>query len=172
MKHLLSFRQYATCILLLFSIALYAQDKPRVSPPAKASGKAGGSDITVAYSQPSVKNRKIWGQLVPYDKVWRTGANEATTFETSKDIKVEGQALPKGKYGLFTIPGETEWTIIFNKKPEQWGAYEYNEKADQLRVKVKPGKAPAFVETLTFFVEGDKVFFRWENLEVGFKVSE
>ena len=160
-------------ISLLFTIiSSHAQDKPRVSPPAQIKGIAAGSDLTISYSQPSVKGRKIWGQLVPFNKVWRTGANEATTFETSKDIKVEGQSLPKGTYGLFTIPGETEWTIIFNKKADQWGAYEYDEKKDQLRVKVKPGKAPAFVETLTFFIEGNKVFFRWENLQVGFNVSE
>jgi len=151
---------------------LYAQDKPRVSPSAKTTGTIVGSIVTVEYSQPSVKGRKIWGELVPYDKVWRTGANEATTFETSTEIKVDGQTLPAGKYSLFTIPSEKEWTVIFNKTAKQWGAFKYEEKEDQLRIKVKPSKAPTFVEQLTFFVEGNKVFFRWENVQVGFVVSK
>ena len=84
-----------------------AQDdkSKRPSPPAEASAKVGGTMVTINYSQPSVKSRKIWGELVPYDKVWRTGANEATTFEVSTDVKIEGKTLPAGKYGLFTIPG-------------------------------------------------------------------
>jgi len=158
--------------VLLANIMLYAQDKPRVSPSAKTTGTIVGSIVTVEYSQPSVKGRKIWGELVPYDKVWRTGANEATTFETSTEIKVDGQTLPAGKYSLFTIPSEKEWTVIFNKTAKQWGAFKYEEKEDQLRIKVKPSKAPTFVEQLTFFVEGNKVFFRWENVQVGFVVSK
>ena len=158
--------------LLLATLTTHAQDKPRVSPPAKASGTIAGSAIAVNYSQPSVKGRKIWGELVPSNEVWRTGANEATTFETSKDIKVEGSLLPAGKYSLFTIPGENEWTVIFNKTWDQWGAYKYDKKADQLRVKVKAAKAPKLVEQLTFYIEGNKVFFRWENVEVGFDVSQ
>lgn len=151
----------------LFVFPSVAQDKPKKSPAATASGVISGSTITINYSQPSVKERKIWGGLVPYNEVWRTGANEATTFETSKDIKVEGVLLPAGKYALFTIPGETEWTIIFNKTASQWGSFKYEAKEDQLRVKVKSTKAAAFTEQLTFYVEKSKVFFRWENLEVG-----
>ena len=101
---------------VLFSAAVIAQDRP--SPAATATGEINGAAITINYSSPGVKGRVIWGGLVPFDKVWRAGANEATTFETSKDIKVEGKNLPAGKYGFFAIPGQTEWTIIFNKVPE------------------------------------------------------
>ena len=162
------------CFVLTGVSPSIAQDKPkeRVSPLAKVTGSISGSNITVNYSQPSVKGRKIWGGLVPYNQVWRTGANEATTFETSKDIKVEGQALPAGKYSLFTIPDENEWTVIFNKKSDQWGAYEYDEKKDQLRVKVKASALKESKEQLTFFIEGNKVLFRWEKTEVAFLVSQ
>ncbi|MDB5273991.1 MAG: hypothetical protein JWO58_2358 [Chitinophagaceae bacterium] len=158
---------------LLFVTPSFSQDKPKEkkSPAATVTGNIAGSTITINYSQPSVRERKIWGDLVPYNKVWRTGANEATTFETTKDIKVEGVLLPAGKYALFTIPGESEWTIIFNKTASQWGSFKYEEKDDQLRIKVKASKAPAFTEQLTFFVDKSKVFFRWENLEVGFGVK-
>ena len=155
---------------LLFIDSSFAQDEPRESPAATATGIIAGSTITINYAQPSVKGRKIWGDLVPYNKVWRTGANEATTFETTKDIKVEGVLLPAGKYALFTIPSENGWTIIFNKTASQWGAFKYKEKDDQLRVKVKASKATAFAERLTFLVDKSKVLFRWENLDVGFAV--
>jgi hypothetical protein len=145
------------------------QDKP--SPAAKATGKAAGATITIDYSQPAVKGRKIWGDLVPYGMVWRTGANEATVFETDSDIKVEGQALPKGKYGLFTIPGENEWTIIFNKTWNQWGSFRYKQEEDVLRVKVKPSTND-MNERLVFSIGGDKVTLAWEKLAVGFKVSK
>ena len=145
----------------------------RESPPDSAIGTIGkNTQVLVDYSKPSVKGRKIWGEIVQYDKVWRTGANESTVFEVSKDVKVEGSLLPAGKYGLFTIPGQNEWTIIFNKKWDQWGAGNYKEKDDQLRVKVKPAKAPQFTEQFTFYIQNSRVFFRWENMEVGFKVTE
>jgi hypothetical protein len=161
------------CLSVIFTNHLFAQEKKeRVSPPAKVSSIVGGSTITINYGQPSVKGRKVWGELVPYNKVWRTGANEATTFETTKDIKVEGVLLPAGKYALFTIPGENEWTFIFNKTASQWGAYSYDEKQDQLRIKVKPVKTSALNEQLTFYIENNKALFRWEYLEAGFKISE
>ncbi len=168
MKHLL----YATMFLLFssFSISLLAQNaKP--SPAVTATGKAGDAKVTINYGAPSVKGRKIWGELVPFGKVWRTGANDATTFEIDADVKIEGQALAKGKYALFTIPEENEWTIIFNKNPKQWGSYSYKQDEDVLRVKVKPGKSSSFNEKLAFEVAGNKVFIRWENAEVAFKVK-
>jgi predicted small lipoprotein YifL len=145
------------------------QDKP--SPAAKATGKAAGATITIDYSQPAVKGRKVWGDLVPYGMVWRTGANEATVFETDSDIKIEGQSLPKGKYGLFSIPGENEWTIIFNKTWNQWGSFRYKQEEDVLRVKVKP-TSNDMNERLTFTINGDKVTLLWDKLAVGFKVSK
>ena len=131
MKHLLlRTTKWLTAItFILFSIFSMAQDdkSKRPSPPDKVSEKVGSATITIDYSQPSVKDREIWGGLVPYGKVWRTGANEATTFENSADVKVEGESLKAGKYGLFTIPEANEWTIIFNSVPDQWGSGGYDE---------------------------------------------
>jgi Protein of unknown function (DUF2911) len=169
MKKILSLTLFSG---LIFSFITSCAQEPRSSPAAKASGKAGNANISISYSQPSVKGRKVWGDLVPYGKVWRTGANEATTFEVDNNVKVEGQALPKGKYALFTIPGENEWTVIFNKTSEQWGSFRYNQEDDALRVKVKPAKSAAFTEMMTFNVANDgKVILRWENVEVPFKVQ-
>jgi hypothetical protein len=153
-----------------FSISVLAQNvKP--SPAVTATGKAGDATVTINYGAPSVKGRKIWGELVPFGKVWRTGANDATTFEIDADVKIEGQSLAKGKYALFTIPEENEWTIIFNKNPKQWGSYSYKQEEDVLRVKVKAGKSSSFNEKLAYDVSGNKVFIRWENAEVAFKVK-
>ncbi len=154
-------------------IAACAQDKEvRPSPAAKATGKAGSATITIDYSQPSVKGRKVFGDLVPFGKVWRTGANEATVFETDSDIKVEGKTLPKGKYGLFSIPGENEWTIIFNKTWNQWGSFRYVQEDDVLRVQVKPSKSGTLVEMMKISVDGGKVTIAWENTAASFTVSQ
>lgn len=167
-------------VLLLSAIALItfgvkAQDdkSKRPSPPAKVTETtSSGAVITIDYSQPAVKGREIGKEIAPYGKVWRTGANEATTFEVSKDVKVEGKALPAGKYGLFTIPNKEEWVVIFNKTPQQWGAYKYAEADDVLRVKVKPTKAPQFTERMTFNVDkSGKVSLLWGNEEVDFTVQ-
>lgn len=167
-------------ILLLTAIALVtlgvqAQDdkSKRPSPPAKVTETTNsGAVITIDYSQPAVKGREIGKDIAPYGKVWRTGANEATVFEVSKDVQVEGKALPAGKYGLFTIPGKEEWVIIFNKTPNQWGAYKYAEADDALRVKVKSGKAPQFTERMTFTVDKDgKVTLLWGDAAVNFTVK-
>lgn len=149
----------------LFSITMLAQ-KPMASPRDSVSGKINGATITINYGSPSVKGRKIWGDLVPYGKVWRAGANEATTFTTDKAIMVEGKALPAGKYSFFAIPTDGEWTIVFNKTANQWGAYDYKEKEDALRVKVKPTKASPTMEHLKYTVMPSKITLNWENLEV------
>lgn len=152
---------------LLWATASPAQDKPApASPPATVSGKIGAAAVTVTYSSPAVKGRTIWGELVPYGKVWRAGANEATTVEFSKAVKVEGKDLPAGKYSFFTIPEKDQWTIIFNKVPNQWGAFKYDEKQDALRVLVKPGKAAALTESLVYEVTPKGLVLRWENVEV------
>jgi len=155
-------------VALFISNLVMAQDDPasRPSPPASASGKISAATITINYGSPSVKGRKVWGDLVPYDKVWRAGANEATTFETDKDIKVEGKSLPAGKYGFFVIPGEKEWTIIFNKISNQWGAYKYDSSQDALRVTVMPHKSDKMYELLVYDVSDKGIVLRWENLEV------
>jgi hypothetical protein len=170
-----SFLFTAIAALLFSSGATLAQDnkKAPASPPATASAKiAGGATITINYSQPSVKGRTIGKDLEPLPgKVWRTGANNATVFETDKNIKVEGQDLPAGKYGLFTIAGKDEWTIIFNKTWDQWGAFKYDESKDALRVKVKPVKAPAFAEKFTINVDkSGKVSLLWGDTETDFTV--
>ena len=137
------------------------------SPAATATGKIGTADVTVNYSSPAVKGRKIWGGLEPYDKVWRAGANEATTVEFSKAVTVEGKALPAGKYSFFVIPtAAKQWTVIFNKEPTQWGAYKYDQKLDALRVMVTPRKASALAERLAYDVTPKGLTLRWENVEM------
>jgi len=162
-----------TFLMLAFATALssaVAQDKP-ASPQATAVGKIGASTVKIVYCQPSAKGRKIMGGLVPYGEVWRTGANEATTIEIDKPVKIEGKDLAPGKYSLFTIPGENEWTIIINKDAKQWGAYKYKTEDDVLRVAVKPGKTTGPVETFNIAVGTDEVQLKWENTVVAFKVK-
>ena len=140
--------------------------EPKPSPAATATGKIGATDMTVNYSSPGVKGRKIFGGLEPYGKVWRAGANEATTVEFSKAVTVEGKALPAGKYGFFVIPVENgNWTVIFNKVANQWGAYKYDQKQDALRVPVMPRKTAAPTERLAYAVTPAGLVLRWENLE-------
>ena len=143
-----------------------ASKEAKPSPAATATGKIGAADVTVNYSSPAVKGRTIWGGLEPYGKVWRAGANEATTVEFSKPVTVEGKALPAGKYGFFVIPTEKQWTVIFNKVPNQWGAYKYEEKQDALRVMVTPRKPAAMAERLVYEVTPKGLVLRWENMEV------
>lgn len=145
-------------------------DAERLSKNGKTQGSIDNVEITLEYGRPSVKGRKIWGGLVPYDRVWRTGADEATTLEVTSDIAVEGQVLPAGVYSLFTIPGEAEWTVIFNTVSEQWGAFNYDETKDALRVAVTPQTAE-FVESLELLIEDSEVILRWGELAVPFRIS-
>lgn len=161
----LSLRFFSLLALALLCGTVLNAQQNAASPAQTATGKAGGADISIAYGSPAVKGRTIWGELVPYDKVWRAGANEATTFETSKDIQVEGKTLPAGKYSFFTIPGKEEWTVIFNKEPKQWGAYNYSDSKDALRVNVRPRKT-TFNERLTYVVNKDGIAMRWADMEV------
>jgi hypothetical protein len=158
-------------VFALISMSVLAQDKKLPSPPAKAEGTIDGVKVTIDYHQPSAKGRKVMGALVPYGEVWRTGANNTTSIEFSAPVKIEGKALPAGKYALFTIPGENEWTIIINKTIK-WGHYDYKEAEDVLRVKVKPSKTDSMVETFNIAVEKDKVTMKWENTQVSFKVAK
>jgi hypothetical protein len=163
----------STLILAFTLISLLAssQDKAKPSPASTATGKAGNVNITISYGAPSVKGRAIWGDLVPYGKVWRTGANDATIFEIDGDVKIEGQTLAKGKYSLFTIPEAGEWTIIINKNAKQWGAYSYKQEDDVLRFKAKSSKSASFNEALKFQVANGNVSILWENLAVSFNVK-
>ncbi len=164
-----------SALTLISVVALGQGDKSqRPSPPALAKETlSNGATVSIDYSQPSVKGRTIGQDLEPKDgEVWRTGANEATVFETDKDIKVEGKALPAGKYGLFTLVNGDEWTIIFNKTWKQWGAFNYKEADDVLRVKVKAGKNSQFAEKMTFTINKDgKVSLAWGDIWVGFTIS-
>lgn len=158
--------------LFLSSIVFAQPDKSkRPSPPAIATGKIKAATITINYSSPAVKGRKIWGGLVPYNKVWRTGANEATLFETDKEIKIEGKTLPAGKYSLYSIPGEKEWVFIFNSQTGQWGVKENEETTedpakDIIRVTVHPEKSADFNERMKFEVTEKGFTLFWENLMV------
>ncbi|WP_246011890.1 DUF2911 domain-containing protein [Chryseotalea sanaruensis] len=125
----------------------------------------------MVYHRPSVKGRKVMGDLVPFGQVWRTGANDATTITFDKAVTIEGKALAAGTYSLFTIPTENEWTIIFNSEAKQWGAYKYNDENDVLRVNVKPGKAE-FTELFTISVDKGSVNILWENTSASFKVKK
>ncbi len=160
----------ALCLFAAFSLSNAQEPKP--SPAASAKGTIDGVEVAIDYHQPSAKGREIMGKLVPYGKIWRTGANDATTIEFGADVKIEGKTLAKGKYSLFTIPGEKEWVVIFNKVPKQWGAYSYDEKEDALRVTVKPSKSNEFVETFNITVVSDGVEMKWENTAVKFAISK
>src|SRR5688572_29943922 len=124
-------RNLCTTLLMIFAVIISfqgnAQENKPLSPKETVTGKVGGANATIVYSRPSARGRKIVGSLVPYGEVWRTGANEATTITFDKAVKVEGKDLAAGTYALFTIPGENEWTIIFNKESQQWGAYKYKD---------------------------------------------
>jgi hypothetical protein len=165
--------------LLLATTTLFAQEKKedkskRPSPPAKVTETiASGAVISIDYSQPAVKGRTIGKDLEPKgNAVWRTGANEATIFETSKNVKINGQDLPAGKYSLFSIAGDGQWTIIFNKTWNQWGAYDYKMAEDELRVKANAGKAAAFAEKMTFTIsKSGTVTLLWGDNKVDFKVE-
>lgn len=159
--------------LLSLSVSFMAcgQKENKLSPLTKTEGVVDGGKISIVYHAPSARGRKMLGDIEPFGKVWRTGADNATTIEFSKAVKVEGKDLPAGKYELFTIPGEKEWTIIFQKFSNQWGAYSYKDSNDVLRVKVNSEKSPSFVETLKIGVAGSQVKIEWENTIVAFKIK-
>jgi hypothetical protein len=175
MKQLFSIAAFAS--LLFASLQLSAQDdkSKRPSPPALVSAKlSSGASVSIDYSQPSLKGRVIGTTLEPKNgEVWRTGANEATVFETDKAIKVNGKDLPAGKYALFTLVKDGEWTVIFNKTWKQWGAYDYKMADDALRVKAKVEKTPASIaEKMTFTIgsNGD-VQLLWGDNNVAFSLK-
>lgn len=161
----------------LLASGLWAQEIkfPSVSQKASVTQTIGVTDITINYFRPGVKGRVIWGGLVPYDKTWRTGANNATTIEFNNDVMIEGNKVAAGKYALFTIPGTEEWVVIFSKQADIWGDYDYKESEDVLRVKVKPMPAP-FCEWMMFAFadlaeDSAKVILHWEKIMIGFTVK-
>uniref|UniRef100_A0A832G701 DUF2911 domain-containing protein n=1 Tax=Ignavibacterium album TaxID=591197 RepID=A0A832G701_9BACT len=164
---------------VLLTFALFAQNKEekvRLSPKAEVMQVVGFTEVRIIYSRPGVKGREIWGGLVPYNQVWRAGANEATKFIFSTDVYIEGKLLKAGSYSFFAIPGKNEWTLIFNKVADQWGAFEYNEAQDALRIKVKPEKSITHQEWLTYTITKTSdysavVRLEWEKLKVPFKIE-
>ena len=161
--------------------------KPQASPRATVMQRIGAdTDITVEYNRPGVRGRKIWGDLVPYGMApenqyapkphpWRGGANATTTIEFSNPVRIQGSALPAGKYGLHFIPTEKDWTIIFSKNSTGWGSFAYNQDEDALRVTVTPVKAP-FTEWLVYGFDnlsdaGAVGYLQWEELKVPFQIG-
>ncbi|MBT2559130.1 DUF2911 domain-containing protein [Hymenobacter sp. ISL-91] len=150
-----------------------AEKTARPSPAATVSATvASGATFSIRYSRPSAHERKVMGGLVPYGQVWRTGANEATTFTVDKPVRVQGRPLPAGKYALFTIPQEKEWTIIFNSQPNQWGAYEYDATRDTLRVPAPVSAPNRRLEQFTITADkSGEVTLGWDNTKATFKVE-
>jgi hypothetical protein len=151
-------------------------DFPAPSPACTIKQHVGLTDIEVDYSRPGIKGREIFGAMIPYGQVWRTGANQATKIVFSTPVKLNGAEIPAGTYALMTIPGKDEWTIIINKGSEQWGAYKYDEKADVARFKVAPKTLEHPIETFTIEfnkITDDSSFINllWDKVEVPIKME-
>lgn len=202
---MLRFTRFAVFSIALFSFVLIGVDVasaqlklPRPSSKATVTQTVGVTDITIVYSRPGVKGRKIWGDwpsdvkgeatldnqnerpkdapIVPYGHVWRTGANDATTFAVTDDVLINGQPLAAGTYSLHTIPGKDEWTVVFNGTANQWGSFDYDPAKDTLRVKTKPQAVADNEEWLAFDIDptadnAARVNIRWEKLSVPFTVE-
>ncbi len=166
-------KNYIFFILFSLSTVLTnAQVKtPQASPVCTISQAVGTSDISITYSRPGAKNRVIFGNIVPYDKMWRTGANKATKISFSEEVTFAGQKLPAGEYSLFTIPSTSEWEVILNNELNLWGTGEYNEADDVLRVKIPSSSNENHVESLTidlntFSSSGADLTISWEKTKV------
>lgn len=163
-------------LTMLLAVNAFAQmTLPRASQRQSISQTVGDTMVSIVYNRPNVKAREVWGGLVPYNEVWRTGANENTTFEVTNDVKINGQVLPKGKYGLHTLPTKDGWTIIFNKVNNEWGSFNYDAKQDALRVSAKPMTGD-FKETMTIDFNDvtdntAQVVIAWDKLRVPFTVD-
>jgi hypothetical protein len=160
------------------AVAATAQIKtPAPSPSAVVTQEIGVATVSIEYSRPSLKGRTmIGGDLIPFGKVWRTGANKVPNLKISDDVSIEGQKVAAGTYGVFTIPDKNEWTIILSKNPNQWGAYSYKQEEDVLRFKVKSETAAAKEEHFTmeftdFGKNMAKIAIRWQNTVVKFSVA-
>jgi hypothetical protein len=165
--------------LFVIAVAIHAQsfvlDLPLRSPAAEVSQRIGLTDIDIRYHRPQVNGRKIWGDVVPYGKVWRTGANVNTTITFSDPVMIDGHPLDRGTYGFHAIPTAGEWTLIFSKNSTSWGSFTYDPSEDALRVQVKPEPAPMH-EAMTFDIDhlhpdSAVVALEWENLRVPFEVG-
>jgi len=169
-------------IILLISFAMISNqsiaqnnNNVRISPKAAVMQTVGFTDVRIDYSRPGVKGRVIWGGLVPYNNVWRSGADEATKITFVNDVKINGKTLKAGSYSFFTIPTKNKWTLIFNYVAEQWGAFEYNESEDALRIEVTPEAGNMkewLVYTITKTSDNSAVVkLEWEKLKIPFIID-
>jgi hypothetical protein len=179
-RKILSISTILLTVLLVSVVSneVYSQKKEevRISPKATVKQTVGFTNITIDYGRPGVKGRTIWGSLVPYNTVWRAGANEATKITFTTDVKIDGKKLKAGSYGFFAIPKEKTWTLIFNKVANQWGAFEYNDVEDALRIEVTPMQNNCWQEWLAYTINktSDKkavVMLEWEKIKVPFNVE-
>jgi hypothetical protein len=145
-------------------------DSGRASKNGRTEGEIDGVSVVVEYGRPNAKGRDLWGALVPYGKVWRTGADEASTISLSGDVEINGESLAAGTYAVFTIPSESSWTVIFNKTAKQWGAFRYDEGEDALRVDVQPGSGE-YIESMDFQIDGSQVVLRWGDMRVPIEIT-
>ncbi len=162
----------AFALLIGSSIGVNAQDKmAKKSPMQTTEANVGDAKVTISYSAPSVRGRTIYGELVPFGKVWRTGANEATTIETSADITIGGENLKAGKYSLFSIPGKDGWTVIINSVSDQWGAYKYSEDKDVLRVDTDKIEMIDNKEQFEIMIDNGMLSFVWATTKVSVSIK-
>ena len=170
-------KHFFTSLFVLFACCAIAQPSlPQPSPGATAKQTVGLTDIEVVYSRPGKKNRKIFGELVPFNELWRTGANKATAISFNTDITIGGKAVKAGTYSLFTKPGKTEWTIILNSETELWGTGGFDEAKNVASFKVKSKSLSNTVETFTInfrnITENDaELFIQWDNTEASCKIT-
>ncbi len=163
--------------MLFTASSLFAQergnDSPRVSPNASVSQTIGTTVVTVTYGRPGVRDRQIFGGLVPYNEVWRTGANESTAITFSDNVMVEGESVPAGTYSLYTIPGEEEWALILNNNLS-WGT-EYDSSMDQVRVMAEPEDASAVEQLMIYFEdiseESGNMVIHWDEIRVPIRIE-
>lgn len=178
-QHLFSIFLFVIFLSGISPVESLAQQKEevRISPKAMVKQTVGFTDVTIEYGRPGVKGRTIWGGLVPYNAVWRAGANEATKITFSNDVKIDGKKLKAGSYSFFAIPNEKTWILIFNKVADQWGAFEYNDAEDALRIEVTPVKQQCcWQEWLAYTINKSSdnkavVMLEWEKLKVPFNVE-
>lgn len=158
-KHIL------TLVVLSSSfMSCVGEQRERPSPLRSDSTTFNSGIVKIEYSSPAVNEREIWGELIPYGRMWRTGANDASYISTSIPIKVNGVALDSGAYAIFTIPDEDRWEVILNEKWNQWGTYQYDSTLNVAQFVVKPYKTKEFSERMKFYFENDSLKFQWENL--------
>lgn len=169
-------RNSLALVFALTASAAFAEIRlPEASPNATLTQEVGISKVSIVYHRPAVKGRTIWGGLVPTGKVWRLGANDATTIELSHDAKFNGNAVPAGTYALFAIPGDAKWTLILNKKSKQWGAFFHKEADDVLRFDVKPEAAELTewfdIDTVPLSDRAMRVDISWEKVRIPFTIE-